>query len=82
MSKANEIKLGHQCRDIVTGFEGIVVSRIEYLDGRTAFGIQAKAAHDSKLPAVEYVSSVQCEKTGEGVHVDQTPHTIGFLKRR
>lgn len=36
------IKLGEEVRDVITGFEGIVIARSEYLSGRIMIEVQPK----------------------------------------
>lgn len=44
----NEIKLGDVARDTITGFEGVVVARTEWLNGCRRLTIQPQALHDGK----------------------------------
>jgi len=43
------IRLGMNCRDLVTGYEGIVTARFEYLTGCERYELQAPGLHDGKL---------------------------------
>ena len=56
-----EIKLGEKVRDTVTGFEGIAVARVEYLNGCIQYAVQARVSDDGKLPAVEYFDHQRLE---------------------
>ena len=78
--ETNDIKLGNQVKDIVTGFEGIATHRLEYLDGTVDIGVKAKSTKsDDKLPQPQYVSITQLEKTGEGIHIKPYLKQIGFI---
>ena len=44
------IKLGQTVRDVVTGFEGIVVCRADYLHGCTRIDVQPVIYKDGKVP--------------------------------
>ena len=68
--KTNEIKLGNKVRDRVTGFTGIAISRVEYLNGCVQFCI--KPPVDSKTGKNndgEYVDSQQVEFVSNGLVV-------------
>lgn len=58
--------LGKEGKDKVTGFEGIIVSRINYLFGCTQYGIAPKAK-DGKLGDTMYFDEGRIEITGRGV---------------
>jgi len=42
------IQLGDKVRDIVTGFEGIAVAKIEYLNGCIRYEVQPETCKDGK----------------------------------
>lgn len=44
------IKLGDHARDDISGFEGVVTSRHEYLNGCTRFGISPKTLNKDGKP--------------------------------
>lgn len=74
-----ELKLGNTVRDIVTGLQGIAVSKTDYLDGTTEVGIQPVCGKsDDKLPPISHISITQIEKVDEGIHVKAYPSKIGF----
>jgi hypothetical protein len=53
-----EIKLGQKVMDTVTGFQGTVVVRAEYLDGEvTYYCVQPPVGEDGNLPEGEYFSA-------------------------
>lgn len=43
-----KIKLGDVARDSITGFEGVVFCRVEYLFGCVRFSLQPQALHEGK----------------------------------
>ena len=53
----SEIKLGDLARDKITGYEGIVISRTEWLNGCVRLGLQAKKMKDG-LPLADAVFDV------------------------
>jgi len=62
----SEVKLGVKAKDLVTGFEGIVTSKVEYLTGCTQFGL-TPPAKDGKVESIEYFDGRRLEVIGEGV---------------
>lgn len=59
------IKLGQQVRDVVTGYEGIAVAKVEYINGCVQFAVQPKAT-DGKLPESNYIDHQRLETIGAG----------------
>jgi hypothetical protein len=59
------IKLGQEVRDVVTGFEGIATSKVEYINGCVQFGVQPKAA-DGKFPESVYLDHQRLQVMGDG----------------
>jgi hypothetical protein len=62
----NMIQLGQQCRDRVTGYEGIAVGKAVYLTGCTQFGIVAQAGK-GKVPPAEWFDEGRLEVIGKGI---------------
>jgi len=62
----SEIKLGVTAKDKVTGFEGIVTSKVEYLTGCAQHGITPKAVDGKTLPT-EYFDVKRLEFVDEGI---------------
>jgi len=63
------ILLGSQVKDKVTGFEGIAVSRIEYLSGCVQYGVRPRYIEKEMkgtYPAIEYIDEGQLEELGRG----------------
>lgn len=61
------IQLGQHVRDEVTGFEGIVTSRVEYLTGCTQYGVTPRAQPDGKLPDGHYFDFKRLRVIDKGV---------------
>lgn len=55
------IQLGQLVRDTISGFEGKVTSRIEYLNGCVRYGVQPPVDKDGKMPAGEFIDWQQLE---------------------
>ena len=49
MSKTKTIELGDRVKDVVTGFEGIVIGVHEWLHGCTTMTVRPTELHDGKL---------------------------------
>lgn len=69
MSKTVNFKfdLGEKVRCIVTGFEGIVVSRTDYLNRCKRYGVQDSKLQDGQVRDWEYFDEEQLEYFGEGI---------------
>lgn len=59
------INLGDKVRDRITGYEGIVMSKCEYLNGCIQFGVQAKKTKEGKLPKIEWIDDIQLKVIAE-----------------
>lgn len=60
MIKLSKFILGQEVRDIVTGFVGIAVNRIEYLNGCTQYLVKPPCVHKDGEPM----------KQSEGCYID------------
>lgn len=60
------IELGKKARDKVTGFEGILTSKVMYLYGCTQYGI-APPAKDGKIEDARYFDEGRIEIVGKGI---------------
>lgn len=65
-------ELGKKAKDIVTGFEGIITSRSEFLTGCNRYGITPKIGTDGKPIDAQWFDENQIELTGKGVVIAQT----------
>ena len=55
------IRLGQRVRDKITGFEGTVVCRSEWINGCIQFSVQPRVDKDGKLPEMQWIDEQQCE---------------------
>lgn len=62
-----KIGLGKKVKDVITGLEGIVTSRHEYLTGCAQYGIQAPIIEYGKIPDVVFLDENRLIETGDGV---------------
>ena len=60
------IKLGSKAKDVITGFSGIVVSRVQYITGCDQYCLTPKLK-DGLVVAGEYFDENRLEVTGKGV---------------
>ena len=67
MDPFNDIKLGVEVRDKVTGFKGIVVGEANYLYGCTRHGISPKVSKDGKRQEIEWFDEGRLEIIGKGI---------------
>ena len=58
--------LGKQARDKVTGFDGIIVGKINYLFGCGQYGIAPKSS-DGKVNETNWFDEGRIEITGDGI---------------
>ncbi len=64
------IKLGQKVKCVVTGFTGIVVSKVEYLSGCIQFCIRPRMkAKDNEMPKSQYIDEGQLVVCGKGVAI-------------
>ena len=54
-SQIFEFELGEILEDKISGFRGVVVARVQYLNGNRQYGLQPFAEDSSKLPEIEYI---------------------------
>lgn len=62
------IELGNEVRDVVTGFQGIVIAHIGYLSGMAQMQVQPSVEEhkNGKLPNAEWLYESRLKKIGEG----------------
>ena len=63
----NEIKLGQKAKDIITGFEGIIVGKADYLYGCSQYGIVPQLNKDGKRGDCEWFDEGRIRVLGKGV---------------
>lgn len=51
--------LGDKVKDAVTGFEGVVIARSEYLNGCIRYGVQSPKLKDNKPQDCEWIDQGQ-----------------------
>lgn len=55
------LKLGDRAKCVITGFEGILISRVEYLTGCTQWGVNPGVDKDGKLQEAVYSDESRLE---------------------
>lgn len=68
-----EIKVGDKVKDKVSGLEGTVVSRTEYLNGCIQFGVQPKLQKGKTDIVTWNIDEEQLESIGKPVKIKKTP---------
>jgi len=63
----NSVRLGVKAKDLVTGFEGIVTAKVEYLTGCTQYGL-TPPVKDGKVQSNEYFDEKRLQYVGEGIN--------------
>lgn len=59
--------LGKKARDIVTGFEGIIIGKCEYLYGCNQYGVNPGVIEKGKLGDIQWFDEGRIEIIGPGV---------------
>ena len=59
------IELGQKVKDNITGFEGLVVARIEYLNGCIQFQVQPSKLKDGKPLEAEWIDEQRLTTKGK-----------------
>lgn len=65
------IQLGKKGKDKITGFEGIIISRVQYLFGCDQYGVAPAATQDGKVGDTIYFDEGRIEITGPGVTAEE-----------
>lgn len=52
--KEHKFELGQPVKDVITGFKGVAMARIEFLTGCTQYGVTPKLGSDGKIPDTNY----------------------------
>lgn len=68
------IKLGQKGRDKVTGFEGIITAKVDYLYGCTQYGLIPEAK-DGKVQLTEFFDEGRIEVMGNGILPEEVKGT-------
>lgn len=60
-------ELGKEGKDIITGFSGIIVGRVQYLFGCNQYGLAAKAISEKGKGETQYFDEGRIEVIGDGI---------------
>jgi hypothetical protein len=52
---------GDWAKDLVTGYEGVVVARTEWLTGCATVALQAQMGADGKVPEIQWVDEIRLQ---------------------
>ena len=55
------LELGIRVKDKVSGLEGIITGRSQWLNGCRSYGVQAKMDKDGKIPETKWIDEGQLE---------------------
>ena len=72
-----EIKLGNKVKCTVTGFTGIAVSKVEYLNGCVQYSVEPKVKDNEKKKS-EWIDVEQLIVVSKGIFVESVPTGGGF----
>lgn len=61
-----EIELGKEAKDVITGFNGIITAKVNYLYGCTQYGIVPKVSKTGKRE-IEYFDEGRIRIIGKGI---------------
>ena len=64
-----KIELGNIVKDVVTGFKGVAVARVEYLNGCIQIGVKPKVLKPGTYPETEYIDIQQLKTTKELIKI-------------
>jgi hypothetical protein len=65
------IKLGTPVADIISGFQGIAVSRLEHMTGCTQYGVAPKVSKDGKFEDTMYIDETRLKEVGKPIELRQ-----------
>jgi len=72
MGESMKIELGEKVEDMVTGFKGIAISKIEFLNGCVQYGVKPKTKKSGEMSEVQYIDEEQLKRIGKGVKTKRT----------
>ena len=72
-----KFNLGDRLKDRVTGFEGIVMSRTEWLTGCNTYGLKSQVLKDGLPTDSQWVDEVQLDKVDRGVNIVKAKKPLG-----
>jgi len=70
MSEIKDPKFGKEAKDKVTGFAGIITSKVSFLTGCDQYGI-TPPAKDGKTNDTAYFDVKRVEVTGPGISIEE-----------
>lgn len=62
-----KFEVGLKAKDLVTGFEGVISCRSQWISGCNTYGLKPKVDKDGKLPQSEYFDENTIEITDKKV---------------
>lgn len=62
MSKVKEFEFGTLVRDTITGYEGIVFAKTDYMNGNRIYGMSSQTSDKTKQTSIEWVSDFYLEE--------------------
>lgn len=68
------IKLGDKVKDVITGLEGVVIGRTEWLHGCTTYGIKPQELKDGKTLDAEWMDEGRLEVVTDDVKTHTENH--------
>jgi hypothetical protein len=76
-----QILLGHKACDVITGFEGIATTLIEFMTGNRQLSLQPRMKEDGTMPLPQSLDISVLEYVGEGevarrVEPEDTSHIV------
>lgn len=77
----SKLKLGDKAVHVVTGFEGIVVARVEYLTGCAQVGLQPQGIKDGKPYDSMYFDEPYVDLVEASVVRNRTPRRVEGASR-
>lgn len=67
--KEHRIELGTPVEDIITGFKGIAIARLEHLTGCTQYGVAPRANKEGKFEETLYIDETRLKETGKKIQL-------------
>ena len=77
MAKRKTFKLGSHGRHTISGFEGVIIGKTEWMNGCVRYGIQPTRLHDGKPIEAEWFDSEEIEKVAKKAKPRSTQKTGG-----
>jgi hypothetical protein len=74
-----KFELGIKCKDVVTGFEGIVTDRCEHLNGCNTYGISPQKTEAGKPVNTSWFDENRIEITGKGIELHEQKRIISVV---